>query len=213
MEQRSEEWYNQKLGKFSASDIVRLCGAKGLGQTGLSYIYEKGSEILTGINKDIGDFKSLEWGRMHEPIASEYYEAIHGFECGELLKEVGFIEYSKYSGCSPDRIYIGNSKGIEIKCPITTEAHYKHLLIKNQKELKLLKSGSQTGKYYWQIQKCMLVLDFEVWDFVSFHPHFTGKNRMKILEVERDEKDIQLLKNRISEAESILIEQLEYLNK
>ncbi len=55
-EQRSEEWYAQRLGKFTASRFGDLMtnGRKKdevLGATAVSYIYEKAAEILTGRTK------------------------------------------------------------------------------------------------------------------------------------------------------------------
>jgi hypothetical protein len=209
MKQRSKEWREAKLGKFSASDIVRLCGARGLGATGLSYIQEKGSEIITGIGHDEIYSKEIEWGEQYEPIAAEYYEAVHDFKF-EMLED-GFKNYSKYSGCSPDRLIPEIKKGVEIKCPYTIKNHYKYLLIKDQAELKSMKTGSFNGQYYWQCVMGMLCYDYQSWDFVSFHPLFTGINRMKILTIQRDEKDIDFLKARIKEAKDILDKQLEYL--
>ena len=57
-QQRSEEWHAQRLGKFTASRFGDLMtnGRKKdevLGQTALSYIYEKAAEILTGERTEI----------------------------------------------------------------------------------------------------------------------------------------------------------------
>ena len=53
MEQRSEEWHKARKGRFTASHIHKLMGARGLGQTGESYILEVvtqslGVELLEG---------------------------------------------------------------------------------------------------------------------------------------------------------------------
>jgi hypothetical protein len=57
-QQRSEEWHAQRLGKFTASRFGDLMtnGRKKdevLGQTAISYIYEKAAELLTGQRTEI----------------------------------------------------------------------------------------------------------------------------------------------------------------
>ena len=41
VEQRSNEWYNKRLGRFTGSQIHELMGVKGLGLTGEGYAYSK----------------------------------------------------------------------------------------------------------------------------------------------------------------------------
>ena len=54
----------------------------------------------------------------------------------------------------------------------------------------------------------MLAYNFDKWDFVSYHPEFDGMNKMFVMEIKRDENDIILLKQRISEA---IVKKLNYL--
>jgi len=49
MEQRTAEWHNARLGKFTASEIHKLMGVKGLGETGKTYAFEKAIEQLYGL--------------------------------------------------------------------------------------------------------------------------------------------------------------------
>ena len=50
IEQGSAEWHSLRLGLITGSQVHRLMGVKGLGQTGLTYIDEIISEILTAIS-------------------------------------------------------------------------------------------------------------------------------------------------------------------
>ena len=44
--QRSEEWFKQREGRATASEIHKLMGIKGLGETGKTYAFEKAIEEL-----------------------------------------------------------------------------------------------------------------------------------------------------------------------
>ena len=52
MEQRSDEWYEIRRGKFTASEIHKLMGVKGLGKTGLTYIDDVVADMLSDESDD-----------------------------------------------------------------------------------------------------------------------------------------------------------------
>ena len=203
MEQRTKEWYEARRGIFTASSIHKLMGIKGLGKTGETYILEKVTESLGVELPEISNY-AVQYGIEMEPYAKMYYES--AFKCN--IETPGFIvsEWSKHAGCSPDGI-INNTKGIEIKCPYNPVHHTENLLIKSQLDLKQLRT-----EYYWQIQMCMAVTGLNEWYFVSFHPEFTGINRMISILIKADENDIILLKQRISEAVKIKENYLKIIN-
>ena len=63
MEQRSEEWYEIRRGKFTASNIHKLMGVKGLGKTGLTYIDEVVADMLSDESEDERfENKAMRWG-------------------------------------------------------------------------------------------------------------------------------------------------------
>ena len=97
-QQRSEEWHNQRMGKFTASRFGDLMtnGRKKdevLGQTAISYIYEKAAELLTGQRTEIFG-KALDWGNEYEPICKAYYSELRGV----TIEEMPFVEINDYSG-------------------------------------------------------------------------------------------------------------------
>jgi hypothetical protein len=111
------------MGKFTASRFGDLMtnGRKKdevLGQTAISYIYEKAAELLTGQRTEIFG-KALDWGNEYEPICKAYYSELRGV----TIEEMPFVEINEYSGASPDGMKDGEL--IEIKCPYNTANHLK----------------------------------------------------------------------------------------
>lgn len=202
--QRNYEWKENRRGNFTASAIHKLMGVKGLGQTGETYIYEKVTEAL-GVDLNEVTTYAMQYGTEMEMYAKQYYEA--AFRCE--ITEHGFIvaDWCKEAGCSPDGIITEKQKGIEVKCPYNPVNHTQNLLIKSREDLKKLRT-----EYYWQIQMSMAVTGLKKWDFVSFHPEFTGMNRMIAIEILENETDIILLKSRIAEAVEIKHKLLNQIN-
>ena len=195
MEQRSEKWYEIRRGKFTASNIHKLMGVKGLGKTGLTYIDEVVADMLSDESEDERfENKAMRWGTYWEPVAASWYAKAFRVE----LKEREFVLYSKDAGASPDRLIAGEKKGIEIKCPFVRANHLKHLKLNNAAELK-----AECPEYYWQIMFNILCLDYESWDFVSFDPRYREDLRLFALEIKRNDEDCKLLEQRLNEAITI----------
>jgi len=194
IEQRSAEWHALRLGKITASEVHKICGARGFGQTGETYVDVCFAEILTGITEEIPDNDYMYHGRKYEPVAREFYELASGLK----FKEVGFIEHPDFKNCgaSPDGVNFEKKIGLEIKCPKTQTSHSKHLLIKNQQDLKKVKKD-----YYWQVMFSMLLSGFEHWKFISYHPYFNHIKdlRLHAVNIYYNQKDIDLLCERIAE--------------
>ena len=192
MEQRSEEWDEIRRCKFTASNIHKLMGVKGLGKTGLTYIDEVVADMLSDESEDERfENKAMRWGIDWEPVAAAWYSKAFNKE----LEERGFVLYSKDAGGSPDRLIVGEKKGIEIKCPFNRANHLKHLKLSKAAELK-----AECPEYYWQIMFNILCLDYESWDFVSFDPRYREDLKLFALEIKRNYDDCKLLEQRLSEA-------------
>ena len=87
-QQRTEEWHEQRMGKFTASrfgDLMTNSRKKDevLGATAVSYIYEKAAELLTGERKEIFG-TALDWGNEYEPICKAYYSELKGVTIEEM---------------------------------------------------------------------------------------------------------------------------------
>jgi len=190
VEQGSPEWLAIRCGKFTASEIFKICAPKGFGETGKSYIFGVIAEHLTSQYNQI-ESKAMQWGKDYEPYARELFERLSG----EKIEQTGFIEsdFSDKVGFSPDGL--GKNFGIEIKCPYESENHLKHLLLKNQQDLKELKP-----QYYWQCMFALMVTDFDYWEFISFDPRFTNNLQMFVMQIKPVESEILFLKGRLTEA-------------
>jgi len=194
-EQRTEEWYQARLGKFTCSEVYNLLTepklkadkeAGNLSKSALSYIYTKIAEQLTGKRQEVSS-KAMEWGTEYEPYARSMYEQVF-----EPVTEVGFI-YDGRLGGSPDGL-VGEKGGIEIKCPYTYDVHLENLLLTKD-------TFKQARKeYYWQIMGCMFLTEREWWDFVSFHPDFPEEHCMQVIRIERNEDDILLMMDKVEKA-------------
>jgi putative phage-type endonuclease len=205
MEQRSSEWHNMRLGKFTASRIHELMGSKPDTLTAEKYILSRVAEQVIREAQEIPTTFAMQHGIDTEPLAISHYERVMGV----TVESYGFrmCETITDAGCSPDGIVKGENKGIEVKCPFDKGTHIKYILYNDQKDLKKF-----SKEYYWQVLMNMWVFDLKEWDFVSYHPDFKGKLRMSILPVYWDDKDINLLQERVALAVTKKNEMVKQLN-
>jgi len=150
MKQGTPEWFAIRQGKMTASHATAI-GNNGKGLE--TYI----REIIQGLIHEPEQYtdKNIERGNELEPVARSVYE----FENNVTVREVGFITYNDYSGCSPDGL-IGLDGGLELKA-------------RNDKiHLGLLLGDKVSSSAVWQIQMCLLVTGRKWWDFGSYNPHF-----------------------------------------
>lgn len=211
IEQRSPDWFGLKCGFFSASEIYKLCGARGLGQTGETYIYDKIGECLTGKVRKIPITHAMQHGIDTESIVKEIYES----NTGVNLKEPAFVINNKYKncGCSPDGVIesdgfiVSNAYGIEIKCPENQGQYAKYLSIKTAQDLKKVKP-----EYYWQIMFCMLVTELEEWRFIAYHEDFKNLSMIEI-PVYWNTTDMDFLAERIEQSNKILDIEIQQIKK
>ena len=101
IEQRSEEWRKQRHGKFSASEIHKLMGVRGLGETGKSYAIEKAIEELYGDVDENFISYDMERGIELEPLAFAKFKELKSLEFIDVLN-CGFFTLSDSAGASPD---------------------------------------------------------------------------------------------------------------
>lgn len=203
---QQNQWIMQRCGKFTASEIAKLLvkgkGGDYFGQVAKTYIRTKVAELLTLEPNNGGRLNgyALEWGNSHE------FEAVQRFikETGLEVEYYGggnpkFFEYSNFSGGSPDGIIIDHAI-IEVKCPYNSGEHVEHCLLSDAADLK-----DYAPEYYYQIMANMLFTGTDKAYFISYDPRFADDHlQIKILEIDADEDEFTLLKERISEAEKQL---------
>ena len=159
IEQCSPGWFELRHLKLTASHATAIgnCG-KGLDTYSYSIVkdyikYKRGIESERYTNKDI------ERGNELEPIARSAYE----FETGATIREVGFIEYSDFVGCSPDGLICKNDKiigGVEFKA------------LNDDKHLDLIIDFKPDSGHIWQCMMSMLITGAEWWDYCPYNPNY-----------------------------------------
>jgi len=200
-QQRSDDWYKARLGRFTASRITELLGVKGLGLTGETYAFEKAIEIVFGVDEEDG-FTSYDMKRGIdlEPLAFRKFKELKDLDFIDV-KESYFFPYTDDAGASPDGL-VGDDAILEIKCP------------RSAKFFKLVAKGiSEIDKtYIHQMQMQMMCSNSKRCHFFNYLI-FNGVEMWHEIIVERDETIIDLIKERIKEAVKLRDEFVEYLIK
>ena len=177
--QGTEEWFQQRLGKVTASRISDVIAKTktGVSTSRQNYLIQLVSERLTGKKTDSFTNKAMEDGVEREPIARKLYES----KTNSIVTEVGFFDHPviKSSGASPDGAVNAEEEGkyaglIEIKCPIET-THTNTLMNK-----------SVPSKYIPQMQWQLACTGAKWVDFVSYNPNFPNTMQIFVARVDRD---------------------------
>tara|TARA_R110000850_G_C9996151_1_gene468184 strand:+ start:14140 stop:14877 length:738 start_codon:yes stop_codon:yes gene_type:complete len=107
-----------------------------------------------------------------EPEAEEAFEAATGLS----IEKVGFCEhYSKFAGCSPDGLILGENIGFEGKAPLP-QTHQKYCM-------EVRETGTVPDTYRDQVHGSMAVTGADAWWFQSYCP---GLPAVRVL-VKRDD--------------------------
>lgn len=195
--QRSKEWFDVRLGRFTASQIDNLLGVKGLGLTGESYIFDKAVELVFGEDEDEGFTTwDMQRGTELEPIAFRKFKELKELDFIDV-QETSFFCYGEHAGASPDGL-VGKDAVLEIKCPRPT------------KFFKLVKDNQIDKVYISQMQMQMLCTNSKRAHFFNYII-YNGVEMWHEIIVERDEKIIDLIKQRLEEAIIIKNEFMQYL--
>lgn len=202
MEQGSNEWLQQRAGKFTGSRFADLMAVTRSGPSASrqNLITLLSIERLTGEPEATYQNDAMRRGAELEPFARGAYEA----HTGELLSQVAFVvhETMPYVGVSPDG-FVGDDGLVEIKCPASLAKH-----------VAALRDGSHADEYRWQIQGQLWVTGRAWCDAVSFDPRFPEGLQLAIHRVERDEAAIAQLKEACIKAHAevnLLVEELRHM--
>ena len=183
-EQRTEEWFKQRLGKVTASAISNVIAKT---KTGVSASRENYStqltlERLTGEQAEFYTNAAMEWGTVTEPKARQAYEIYREV----FVDEVGFITHPmiEMSGASPDGL-VGDDGLVEIKCP------------ESKTQMETLLNQKVPTKYMPQMQWQMACTGRKWCDFVSFDPRMPENLRLFVQRVERNDEYIVMLEQEV----------------
>jgi putative phage-type endonuclease len=174
-EQRTQEWFSERLGKVTASSLHKVLAKTktGYGADRGNYLTQLIIERITGQKAESYTNASMQWGIEQEPAARAAYEAHRGV----LVTEVGFIPHPtiEMAGASPDGLVEDGM--VEIKCPDSKTA-LEAWLSKNPVE----------SKYFAQMQWQMACAKRPWCDYVIYDPRMPVKARLLVVRVTRDDR-------------------------
>lgn len=185
MEQRSEEWFEARRGKVTASRIADVVAKtrNGWGASRANYAAQLIAERLTGTVAESFTNAAMKWGTETEPMARTAYEFFRDCE----VEQVGFIDHPRIamSGASPDG-RVDELGMVEIKCP-NTATHIDTLL-----------GAPIADKYIKQMQWQMGCDNREWCDFASYDPRLPVSMQLFVKRIKRDDKLIAELEDQVA---------------
>lgn len=177
-QQLSPEWFQERLGKVTASRVADLMARtkSGWAASRANYMADLIAERLTGQTTENYTNAAMQWGQDHEQEARDAYS----FYTEQDIDPAGFVPHPTIEGfgCSPDGL-IGTSGLIEIKCPMT-KAH-----------IETLTSGEIPSQYELQMQSQLACTGREWVDFVSFDPRLPERLKLFTKKLYRSEPIIE----------------------
>lgn len=167
-EQRSPEWFQARLGKWTASFFDSLITQTGKPSASAKEVNNRlVAELIVGRPDETFQSEAMLRGAELEDEALEFLNFTHGFN----FTKAGFLDSEKGFGCSVDGIDFEQQVGLEMKIP-SLHTHIEYI-----------SNGELPAKYKAQVQGGMLVTGFKKWVFLSYHPEV----RPLVVTVERDD--------------------------
>ena len=174
MDQRSEAWFQIRVGRVTASRVADVLAKtqSGYAASRANYMAQLVCERLTGQKSEGFTNAALQHGIDTEPLARSAYESLKDV----LVDEVGFVLHPtiEMAGASPDGL-VGDDGLLEIKCP-NTATHIDTLL-----------SQTVPSKYNTQMQFQMACTGRLWCDFVSFDNRLPEELQLFVKRVPRDD--------------------------
>jgi hypothetical protein len=181
LKQGSPEWFKEKLGKPSASNISKIITNDGKpSKQRDGYLYELAGEVITQSRVEAYKNPAMEEGIAREQEAVDFYCLNKNVE----IKRVGVIYKDEHKEflCSPDGI-INDCQGFECKNPLP------------KTQVKYLLDGDLPSEYFGQVQFSLYITGFKVWQFLSYVPAM----KPLIITVKRDEKFLTALDSELKQ--------------
>ncbi len=186
MEQGSQEWFDARLGKATASRIADIIAKTktGWGASRGNYAAQLVAERLTGKQAESYSNAAMQWGIDTEAEARRAY----CFRQDVDVSETGFFDHPSIamSGASPDGL-VGGDGLLELKSPLTA-THIATLLGENV-----------PSKYVTQIQWQLACTGRKWCDFASYDPRLPEAMRLFVKRIERDDALIAELEAQVRE--------------
>lgn len=184
MEQRSEEWFQARLGKVTASKLSDVMSTTKSGESAYrrTYRHQLVTERLTGKQTEIYINQAMQHGMDTEDEARDFYVFKHAD-----VKEVGFVDHPTIdmAGASPDGL-VGDDGLIEIKCR------------QPQNHTETLISHQIPSRYKLQMYWQMACTGRKWCDYVSYCPSFPESLKMVVIRLQWDDEQIKLLEESVT---------------
>ena len=180
-EQYSPEWYTACAGNVGASSIDKILTSTGArSKQREEFLWQLAGEKITGKQEETFQSTAMKNGKDREAGARALFEMLHNVE----VKQCALVYKNEWKlcHCSPDGL-IGDDRGIEIKNPMM-KTHIKYLL-----------NNTLPTEYLLQIQMSLYVTERETWFFMSAYDGLPPL----IIEVQRNEKLIEIIDKEINE--------------
>jgi len=182
--QGSEAWFQQRVGKATASRISDIVAKtkSGYSTSRANYMAQLVVERMTNQVAESYSNAAMEWGIENEEFARAAYEA----KTGNMVDQVGAIDHPRIamSAASPDAL-VGDDGCLEIKCP-NTATHIETLL-----------GDEPAKKYYDQMQWQMACTNRSYCEFVSFDPRMPAHLQLFVKRIERNDIYIAELESEV----------------
>lgn len=172
MEQRSEEWFNIRKGRVTASSIGAILNMSP---------FTKPKDVMRRMVRDWHNGRpeftgnaATDWGNANEAGAIAQFE----MNTGTKVEKCAFYQFEDWLGASPDGL-VGSKGLIEVKCP--------YGLRENRKPF--FKTAKMQLHYYSQMQIQMYVTDRDSCYFYQWAPY--GED-LEIVEFDKSYTDMIL---------------------
>ena len=194
IEQNTDEWFQLRMGKITASNFGTIMAnyGKAFGNPALQYAMRVAIEGKT--NRSIETFKN-EWMERGIEMEQEARDTYSDMTFTEVLPG-GFAERDGF-GASSDGL--AGEGMIEIKCP-KYSTHFEQII----------KGGYDTS-YQWQIRGQMWLYNRPWCDFVSYCPDFPVDKQLYIFRVERDQEEEERMIDRLNLFKNLVNDYINYL--
>jgi putative phage-type endonuclease len=166
MEQRTEEWFEARKGRITASSVGAILGHAPYATR--DDVMRRMVREYHGAPEEFEGNIATEYGTRNEGGALTEYI----LETGNRVEAIGFIEHEHWAGCSPDG-FIGEDGGLEIKCPFGLR----------KDEAPAFKPLKEQPHYYDQVQFSLWVSGRKWWDFYQWSPRGTMLERVEVDEL------------------------------
>jgi putative phage-type endonuclease len=183
--QGSEQWFQARLGSLGASQVHDAIATTKSGpaasvatiQTQLML------ENITGQPTPTFQSAAMKQGNEREPDARIGYE----FTTNSTVKQVGLFRHPRIqrTHASPDGLIVDTKGGLELKCPLS------------HTQLELLLTEKIPARYQTQCYWQMACAGLDWVDFCSYDPAFPEEGRFFIKRIERDDKRIAEIEEKV----------------